>query len=230
MTPRHAKITHPGGRRVNEDAVAVRDSVWVVCDGVGGHRNGEVASAKVAEAVADILSGFKVFGEEAVAAAITTAREVFTDDESGMKTTLVLAWLRDGVLLTAHIGDSRAMLIREGAILHQTQDHSVVAALLAAGEIQAHERRAHPNRNRLTRALGREEKGEVVISEPIPLQDGDAILLCSDGLWEFVEDSEFVFDRVKTEDPADWLRRLFRRAFGRAPSDHDNASAVAVMV
>lgn len=230
MSVRHAVITHPGGRRVNEDAVAVRESVWVVCDGVGGHLNGEVASTRVAEAVADLLASAEAFGAAAIRTALDAARAVFADDESGMKTTLVLAWLRDGALIFAHIGDSRGMLIRDGAILHQTQDHSVVAALLAAGEIQTHELRAHPNRNRITRALGRDEKGEAVVSEPIPMNEGDAVLLCTDGLWEHVEDSESVFERAKTDDPGDWLRRLFRRAFSRAPSDHDNASAVALMV
>lgn len=231
MTPRYAAFTHPGGRRLNEDAMAVADGVWVVCDGVGGHPAGEVASMKVADFLIARFLETSDFTVDSMRSAVEAAQVVFATDESGMRTTMVLAWIRERSLRLMHIGDSRAYVIRDGNVLHITQDHSVVAALHAAGEIGSHEIRSHPNRNRITRSLGRDEKGEAVISEePIALREGDAILLCTDGLWEYVQDSEIVFDRVKTDDPAEWIRLLVRRAFSRAPSDHDNLTAVAILV
>jgi serine/threonine protein phosphatase PrpC len=241
MTLSFAELTHPGGRKYNEDAVLSHvdeagTSVWVVCDGVGGHQHGDVASKKATEA---FVAHFKTKPDataenlkEAVLAAQNAILEEKEGDEStGMRTTLVAAIIADGKLLIAHIGDSRAYVIRDGDILHQTQDHSVVAALLAGGEITYPELRTHPDRNRITRALGKsEECNPAITPEPLELMKGDAILLCSDGLWEYVYEPELMFDRCKTDDPKIWLRMLFERVMFRADDSHDNLTGTAILI
>lgn len=241
MTLRFAELTHPGGRKYNEDSVLsyvneAGTSAWVVCDGVGGHQHGDVASKRATEA---FVAHFKTKSEatpENVKEAVFAAQKAILeekegDDSTGMRTTLVAAVIADGKLLIAHIGDSRAYVIRNGDILHQTQDHSVVAALLAGGEITYPELRTHPDRNRITRALGKSEECNPAITPvPLELMKGDAILLCSDGLWEYVYEPEMIFDLCKTDDPITWLRMLFERVMFRADDNHDNLTGVAILV
>lgn len=241
MKFRTAVLTHPGGRPYNEDASAhhvdeAGTSVWVVCDGVGGHRHGDVASKLAAEAV---VSHFKTASEFTVGnltAALQAAQtsilgEKEGADSTGMRTTIVAAICHGDQLHFAHMGDSRGYLIRNGDILHLTQDHSVVMALLAGGQISYADIRTHPDRNRITKALGKDEEFNPSITpEPIPLEKGDAILLCSDGLWEVVTDPEIIFDRCKTDDPEVWLKLLFERVMVKADTNHDNITGLAILL
>jgi serine/threonine protein phosphatase PrpC len=241
MTFTTAWMTHRGGRSTNQDAAAhhVDDaalSVWVVCDGVGGHRGGDVAATLVAEAIAASAKGAAELSAQALNDAFAAAQAAILAREqegeaSGMRTTAVVA-MSDGThLMFGHLGDSRGYLIRDAAVRHLTQDHSVVMALLAGGLIAASDLRSHPDRNKITKALG---KGEEVVPtltpEPIALEPGDAILLCSDGVWEHITDPEIVVDLCKSDSPEAWVRGLFERVMVRAKADHDNLTAIAVFV
>ncbi len=148
-----------------------------------------------------------------------------------MRTTIVTAICHADQLHFAHMGDSRGYLIRKGDILHLTQDHSVVMALHAGGQISYANIRTHPDRNRITPALGKDEEFNPSITpESIPLEKGDAILLCSDGLWEAVTDPEIIFDRCKTDDPEVWLKLLFERVMVKADTTHDNITGLAILL
>lgn len=204
---RSAFLTDVGrARDHNEDAGAVIvpepgagwgfDAALVVCDGVGGHARGEVASAKTLEHVRLALSssGEGSFDERLRAAASAAdaelralaAREL---DGALMGTTLVVAVVSGRTATVAHAGDSRAYLVRRGEITALTEDHSIVAAQVKAGLILASEARRHPLRNRITRAVGLGDAAPLDVSE-VPLEGGDVLLLCSDGLHGLVEDRE----------------------------------------
>ncbi|MFM8305472.1 MAG: Stp1/IreP family PP2C-type Ser/Thr phosphatase, partial [Actinomycetota bacterium] len=177
-------------RRGNEDAFLVVDELRLVAvaDGMGGHQAGEVASATAIAALRDELER-----GEPIDAAITAANDaVFTQaatDESlrGMGTTITAGTLRDRTLVIGHVGDSRAYLLRSGELRQLTTDHSVIAELIASGELTEAEARVDPRRSMITRALGIDAQVVVDVLE-VDLEDGDRLLLCSDGLTTMVGD------------------------------------------
>ena len=148
-----------------------------------------------------------------------------------MRTTAVIAISDFRSIIWGHIGDSRLYYFRTGRIDSQTRDHSVPQALCNAGEIKPADIRFHEDRNRLLRALGANERCEPSIGKaPRSLEASDALLLCSDGFWEYVIESEMEDDRRAADNPKEWLRRMETRLVQRARGEHDNYSAVAVFV
>lgn len=189
-------------RTVNEDrAVVVNDlgglSLAIVADGMGGHQAGDIASQMAVELLQQQLQPVtrevppearKALLESAV---VTTNEQIFEfasgrEHFHGMGTTVVAVLADDKSAVIAHIGDSRAYLVRAGRIEQLTEDHSLVNELLRNGQITREEADHHPRRNVLTRALGTESGIEVDVRE-IAWQSGDTLLLCSDGLSSLVD-------------------------------------------
>lgn len=179
-------------RRHNEDAFVLQPPLFAVADGMGGAQAGEIASKLAAGAVRG--------GGEDVEAMIQEAnrrvhqRSLEDETASGMGTTLTVATLDDGVVQIGHVGDSRAYLVRDGALEQLTQDHSLVAELVRTGRLSPEEAESHPQRSVITRALGTDPDVDVdtFAIEPKP---GDLFLLCSDGLTSMVDD-ETILDLV----------------------------------
>jgi len=170
----------------------------VVADGMGGHAAGEVASAKAVEVLEKAYPGMQNTDpggrlrralEEANAAIHDQAnREA---EKRGMGTTCTALLLQDGYAYSAHVGDSRLYLIRNGTIYLMTEDHSAVMELVKSGALTLGEARHHPDKNVITRSLGSREKVEVSVwPEPLRVYAGDRFILCSDGLYDQVEDDE----------------------------------------
>lgn len=163
------------------------DSVTlIVADGMGGHVAGEVASRLAVNAAASS----DLDPADRVAAGNRAIREQVAREPSleGMGTTMTLVGLRaDGTAHFGHVGDSRAYMFHDGDLVQVTQDHTVAAEYVAAGQISAEEAATHPQRHMLTRTLGLTRFVNVDEIE-IALKDGDRILLCSDGLNEMVGD------------------------------------------
>jgi serine/threonine protein phosphatase PrpC len=131
----------------------------------------------------------------------------------------------------AHCGDSRLYWFRDGRLRAQTRDHSVPGSLAAAGEIAPEQIRFHADRSRLRRSLGGKTEAQVTIgSIDHPIQSGDAYLLSSDGFWEWVTEPEMEADLTASAGADDWLQRMQFRLRERASADHDNYSAIAVLV
>jgi serine/threonine protein phosphatase PrpC len=184
-------------RRLNEDRFLVRPALglWAVADGMGGHGHGDVASARVIEALAAIGTpvdgrGFVAAAEgkiaEAHAALVALGRDKGRNGVIGT-TVVVLLFHRDRyVCLWA--GDSRLYLLRDGVLWQITRDHSPVQDLLDAGVIDAEAARHHPEANVISRAVG-VEPGFALDSERGDLLDGDVFLLCTDGLTKVVAES-----------------------------------------
>jgi PPM family protein phosphatase len=184
-------------RSGNEDSYFCGQTVFAVADGLGGHQGGEVASAAAVEPLAHLDGrSFKDAGEaaEALATAIREANEAILDRAAGdpalygMGTTVTAAVAGGGYLQLAHVGDSRAYLLRGGTLEQLTTDHTVVGELVRRGRLTPQQAAVHPERSILTRAVGLDPRVPVDLPDPLELQPGDQVLLCSDGLTEAVAD------------------------------------------
>lgn len=185
-------------RENNEDSLLVRDHLLVVCDGMGGHLAGEVASQIAIEAIrAFPFHGIDSASE--VIQAIEQAQNQILEmaqahaDYHGMGTTVTLAWLEPrnngGAKLTiGHVGDSRAYVFSKGDLRQVTRDHSIVGELVRSGTITPDEARTHGKRHVLTQALGSLEIEIELVQEE--LEPDSFVLLCTDGLTDVVEDGQ----------------------------------------
>ncbi|OUM95797.1 MAG: hypothetical protein BAA04_00440 [Firmicutes bacterium ZCTH02-B6] len=189
--------THVGKvRRNNEDGYLVRDGLLAVADGMGGHRAGEVASGTVLAVLRDYPFGAGEPAaelEQAMRAAHAKVRQLATEDASmaGMGTTLTVALVCPGRVHVGHVGDSRLYLWRQGQLRQMTADHSVAAELLRAGQIDEEAARVHPHRHVLTRAIGAVPELEIDLLE-FPLEAGDGLLLCTDGLSSLLDEDDML--------------------------------------
>jgi len=201
MILRAAAGTNVGRRRrINEDryAIAPELGLFLVADGMGGHTAGQVASELAAQAAlraVGTLQDAAVSLAEKLRFAVSSANRAIFEaarerpELAGMGTTLVAVLAHDGRVALAHVGDSRAYLVRGGRIRQLTDDHSVVGELLRRREISADAAREHPHRHVLTRALGVRAVVEPDLAELSP-SAGDVFALCSDGLTTHVRDEE----------------------------------------
>jgi len=203
-----AKTDKGNVRDSNQDAYAVGEFsdevVWsVVCDGMGGAAGGNIASALAVKVISDkINASYRDQMRDGsiknmLDSALTAANiEVFDFAEAqpelrGMGTTVVCAIVRDNQAYIAHAGDSRAYVINNGSIRQITTDHSMVQDLLLRGKITPEEAEHHPNKNIITRAVG-VDKGIEIDFEQIDLDDKDTLLLCTDGLSNYVSNEEML--------------------------------------
>ncbi len=203
-------------RDSNEDAYLVGDSVFAVADGMGGHLAGEVASSLALEPITNLdghifrdASGAVAALREAVVAANATVAEMAESDPSyrGMGTTLTAAMVEGRRLHVAHVGDSRAYLLRDGQFSQLTDDHTFVQHLVDEGQITREEAEQHPQRSIITRAIGVSQDIEVD-SMSLDLQPGDQLLLCSDGLTGVVPDDLIAEGLLAGSDPESTVRQL----------------------
>ena len=190
-------------REMNQDYFFASDepvgnlpNLYIVADGMGGHKAGDYASRYTTQRI--VASVSRSSGEEPVTIlkeAITTANRLLiteaAEDEAkkGMGTTLVAATIIDGRLYVANVGDSRLYIIGTDGIRQITRDHSLVAEMVRIGEVGAKEAREHPDKNIITRAVGAGEEVEADFFE-VELKKDDHILICTDGLTNMVEDEE----------------------------------------
>lgn len=179
------------------------DHVFMVCDGMGGHENGEVASNCVAKTIGSLMSAESIADSDVTKTKFNAALQRAyaeldkldtSESERKMGTTLTFfAVCTDGVLI-AHIGDSRVYQFRDGAIIFCTRDHSLVNDLVAAGEITPEEALTHPKRNVITRAVQphQEYPARATFDVITDVEKDDVFFLCSDGVIEQVSDQELV--------------------------------------
>jgi protein phosphatase len=209
-------------RRENEDNAFVRAPVFVVADGMGGAQAGEVASRIAIETFEHGLPGSGT-PEDRLAQLVRDAnqriyaRSRTERGRAGMGTTLTAAYLVNGNLTIAHVGDSRAYLLREGELTRLTQDHSLVDELVRQGKLTEAQAAEHPQRSIITRALGPEPEVEVDTLS-YPMQVGDVLLLCSDGLTSMVSEDrvgELLVTAPTLEEAADRLIDEANAAGGR---------------
>ncbi len=189
-------------RKANEDHgghfETINGLVSVVCDGMGGHVGGAIASEVAVRTIHDFLdSQFIEDAREAIGLAIDAANKAIirqaeqNPNLDGMGSTCVLLIVRDGRVYIGHVGDSRIYLIREKTIIQLTKDHSFVQTLVDIGQITKEQAEHHPRKNEITNALGLPGMSPATVrKDAIDPQAGDCFLLCSDGLSGMVSDHD----------------------------------------
>lgn len=215
----------------NEDSFLVQPPVFAVCDGMGGHAAGEVASSISVQTISarapihadDVLLGAAV--EAANAAVIEGAAQGL--GKPGMGCTASCVHIEGSKVAVAHVGDSRIYLLHQGTLVRLTHDHSYVEELVDAGEITADEARVHPSRSVITRALG-SDPDMYADHFTLDISAGDRIVLCSDGLSSMVEDSEIEAIAVSSALPQTAADNLVAAAL--EAGGHDNVTVVVVDV
>jgi len=235
----HAGLTDRGlVREENEDnwSAVLDQGLFIVSDGMGGHFGGAVASKIVVEALPELLrkrmagiedlAGSKAAKRvEGVLAELSVQVREQTRGEpglEGMGATVVLAMVRGYQALIAHMGDSRAYLLRAGRLRQLTKDHSIVQLLVDAGEITSQEALTHPARGQVTRSVGME--GEALPEvDHLDLEPGDRLLLCTDGLTGMLGDREIEAILCGGGSPKDACRQLVDAANGAGGKDNVTA-------
>jgi len=232
------QISRKGGREKNEDRMGYcytnSSGLFLLADGMGGHPEGEVAAQLALQTISALyqkeakpeLQDIKAFLNTAVMAAHRRILRYAVDGglSDTPRTTLVVAVVQGGTAHWAHCGDSRLYFVRSGELLARTRDHSYL-------EQQRDSKRPlsskDVNRNVLFTCLGSPTKPVFDIAGPVPLQQGDKILLCSDGLWGSVDDPEIVL-HLGQKAVAEAAPELVERALLKAGAGSDNVTLVAM--
>ncbi|MCR5121473.1 MAG: protein phosphatase 2C domain-containing protein [Ruminococcus sp.] len=236
----YSSFSDKGDRDINEDSIAVAEKdgryCFVLCDGLGGHGKGDLASASV---TGSIIECFNEIGTEDkfLDTAMVKAQEKLLAEQkrigavNQMKTTAVVLLIHEDKFRYAYIGDSRLYHFRKNKVFSRTLDHSVPQMLVYAGDIKEKHIRCHPDRNRLLRVMGVEwDSPRYVITEVDTLRGGDAFLLCSDGFWEPIVEKEMCRLLKKSDGAEDWLTAMSRTVKENGKGTNmDNYSAITVM-
>ena len=213
----------------NEDSYLVQSPLFCVCDGMGGHAAGEVASSIAVETIAKTAP--QSADAARLAAAVEAANAAVIEaalnglGKPGMGCTATCAYIENDTLAIAHVGDSRAYLLHEGTLIRVTRDHSYVEELVDAGEITADEARVHPNRSVITRALG-SDPAMYADHFTLHIEEGDRLILCSDGLSSMIPDSDIENIATQSSTAQVCVDNLVDAAL--AAGGHDNVTVVVV--
>ena len=216
----------------NEDSFLLRTPLFMVSDGMGGHAAGEVASSIAVETVGeqapgtadDVLLGASV--EAANMAVIEAAEQGIGKPGMGCTATAVL--IEKNKMAVAHVGDSRAYVLRQGTLVRVTHDHSYVEELVDSGQITADEARTHPSRSIITRALG-SDPDMYADHFSLEVNDGDRIILCSDGLSSMISDAEIESLAVSSVTPQQAADNLVSAALTAGGADNVTVVVIDIL-
>ncbi len=241
-----ASLSEIGGRAGNQDRLGFAEqdelACFVVADGVGGMLGGEVASETVVNAILARFLQESLYGERALRSYLDHAVASVAQRKHGepalkdMSATVAVVLLdrQNHSALLAHLGDTRIYVFRHGRLLHVSKDHSLVQQFIDAGYCVPSQLRTHPLRSTLFAAIGIESETPVEPVMPaMALIAGDAVLICTDGLWEWLpeESMERAFDGAGNVGA--WLDRMAALAGDNSQAsgkERDNASAIAVWI
>ena len=225
-------------RKVNQDCIfssvtpiGKMDNLFIVADGMGGYKAGDVASMFTVETVVQIVkeseSGTLVsIVDKAIRIANERLIKKATESEEyeGMGTTLVVATIHKGLLSVANVGDSRLYMVNDSEIRQITRDHSFVEEMVSRGLIERSEARTHEDKNKITRAIGVEQDVMADFFE-IKVKEGDKFLMCSDGLSNMIED-EVIAGIVRDNDVKTAVTKLVELA--NHNGGKDNISVIII--
>lgn len=216
----------------DQEILARKGALFVVADGMGGHAAGEVASEMAVSTITTLYYQDEDDASECLLRSIKYANALIFQkamenvEHNGMGTTCVAAVLLGEIAYIANVGDSRAYLVRKGQVRQISQDHSWVAEQVRAGTMSEADARQHEMRNMITRSLGSLPEVEVDIFAEM-VQEGDTLVLCSDGLSGMISDGE-ILAIVDHYSPQESVYRLIERA--NAYGGNDNITALVVRI
>lgn len=216
-------------REHNEDSFLVRAPLFCVCDGMGGHEAGEVASKIAVDTIGTLAP--EGADDIALGAAVEQANQAVLEGANtgqgkpGMGCTATCVLIEKNRMAVAHVGDSRVYLLHAGTLVRVTHDHSYVEELVDAGEITADEARLHPSRSIITRALG-SDPDMYADHFTVDVVTGDRIIICSDGLSSMVPDKDIEALAVSSATPQAAANNLTSAAL--TAGGHDNVTVVVV--
>lgn len=222
-----------GGKEINEDSVGVFESdggtLCVVADGLGGHVHGEIASRTTVQFLGQHIGGD--LSADGLQDVIGRANRELVKLSAGkrMSTTLAALWLSGGQALAATVGDTRIYQFRNGQIVFQSLDHSLAQLEMESEDCVYLDVRYHPARSMLLRAVGMETGFRSDVTS-LEYRQGDAFLLCTDGFWDHIFESEMCGALQSAQTPQAWLEIMQAILGARQPDDCDNHTALAVMV
>lgn len=228
--------TSAGGRNENQDSVTAvgRESsgLFVVADGLGGHRLGNLASQAVTMAMETEYGRMQKIGKEQLSDSIQKANEavlsVQKENHCTAKSTAAVLVIQENTAVWANVGDSRVYYIHNRVLYSVTEDHSVAYKKYKSGEITKEEIAKDEDQSSLLRSLGHETRWKPNLYDTEALSPGDGFLLCSDGLWEYNTDEEILGNFLESETAEQWAGQLIRQVEVKAESGHDNYSVIAV--
>lgn len=243
MKVRAASYSDQGGRDYNEDSCLVvknnSNLCTIVADGLGGHGGGKLASLTAVETIKDCFEAknpSEAVQADDISSWFDTANERVLEmqtKECEMKTTMALVCLEfvSGNLLAAHLGDTRIYHFAGGRLSYMSFDHSVSRMAVLAGEITMEEVRFHTDRNKLLKAIGKSENAAPEIKELHLDRNADnAILICTDGFWEYVTEEQMEETLCNSASPEEWLRAMRWYIKNFAKEKNDNNTAIAVFI
>lgn len=223
-------------RQGNEDAFIIdHPSLFVVADGMGGHAGGEIASRMATATVRDYIRASsaewrnEVTLKDAVLAANTAIHDYAAarPDFAGMGTTTVAVYVESDIAFWAHVGDSRLYTYYRGTLKQVTQDHSLVSELLRDGSITTEQAEQHPSRHVITRSVGTTEHPEVDAGR-LRLEPETMLLLCSDGLYNMVDETDIRNTMIANENaPEACARHLLKQVYDGGAKDNVTIVVVA---
>jgi serine/threonine protein phosphatase PrpC len=231
-----------GPRQYNQDRLAYSYSkdalLLVLADGMGGHRNGEIAAQLAVKTLTDAFQRLAVPALSSPAKFLTDHIQQVHDMIENVtqaqdliespRTTIVAAVIQRGYLYCAHVGDSRLYHFRDGHLLFRTEDHSVVQSLYKKGMISKEEMATHPYKNKIYNCLGGEIPPQVDLSDRHELHEGDTILLCTDGVWGVLSDQQIKEIIQQNITIVDATTQLMDSAEFASDEKGDNMSAIGV--
>ena len=236
---RYSKSTNIGGREVNEDSIGVYVGEnrygFIVCDGLGGHGMGDVASGIVRDVFIEMFKKMDNPSKE-FKNAFQAAQDILMAEQSRlkatkkMKTTAVSLLIDKKKAYIGHIGDSRLYIFNDNQIYKRTLDHSIPQMLVITNEIKESEIRNHPDRSMILKVMGVEwDEPMYEIMKPVPLKKCQAFLLCTDGFWELIEDDVMCKCLETSDSPDDWMNKMRKIIeINGEGKNMDNNSAIEV--
>ncbi len=226
--------TAVGGRANNEDSLicCIKNDcqLFAVADGLGGHDNGELASEMVVNEMRELFE-MNPASFDMEYSIISANRKILALQEitgMKMKTTIVAAHVDNNRVRVTNIGDSRVYAFKGDKIIYQSVDHSASQMAVTIGEITPDQIRTHEDRNVLTRALGISDNLKVDCIE-IKIDEFDALLLCSDGFWEYVLEDDMIKTLSTSKNPDVWLYKMRDVLASNSPPNNDNNTAITIM-
>ena len=233
----YSMLSKKGGHPVNEDfsgvAATPKRLAFILCDGLGGHGNGDIASRFVVEQMKSALEHSASI-EESILEAQNKLLLKQEQEHAGdsMKTTVTCLTLSGDSARFAHVGDSRVYYFEKNKYIMRSQDHSVPQMLVNRGDIREKDIRHHEDRSRLLRVVGTVwDAPKYQVVEGISLTKRSSFLLCSDGFWELIDEKMMCKTLKKADSPEKWLSDMEQIVLENGKgTDMDNYSAIAVFV